>query len=80
MIIASRLLTFSREVQKSTNVEIDKVAFAGRRHGPHYPTKVRDQLIFCGDSNRQSKVALEFGFAMIAKSKYLAIAELKVKN
>ncbi|CAN2246303.1 hypothetical protein MCEMKE45_01350 [Candidatus Planktophila vernalis] len=47
---------------------------------PQYPTKVGDQLIICGDSNRQSKVALELGFAMIAKSKYLAIAELKVKS
>jgi hypothetical protein len=47
---------------------------------PQYPTEVGDQLIICGDSNRQSRVASELGFAMIARSKHLAIAELKVKN
>jgi len=47
---------------------------------PQYPSEVGDQLIICGDSNRQSRVASELGFAMIARSKHLAIAELKVKN
>ena len=44
---------------------------------PKYLVEIGDQMIICGDRVRQGEIAAEFDFTIIAKSEYLAIAELK---